>query len=153
MARIAQQDERIAAQDRRIADLEKALSRNSGNSSMPPSSDDLPGRKKPAPRSTKGGSRGKRKGAPGSGLAWSADPTQTLSHYPTGSCGCGSDLSGAVDEGVARSHQVHDVPLVTETITQHDLHRVRCGCGRTHVAARPGQVAASPASYGPNLRA
>jgi hypothetical protein len=48
MARIAQQDEVIAAQGVRIAALEKALSRNSGNSSMPPSTDDLPGRGKPA---------------------------------------------------------------------------------------------------------
>lgn len=154
MARIAEQDERIAAQEARIAQLERALGRDSGNSSMPPSSDDLPGRKAPQRRSGKGeGKRGKRPGAPGSGLAWVADPTQTLPHYPGGACDCGADLAQATDEGVARSHQVHEVPLVTETITQHDLHRVRCGCGRTHVAARPEDVQASPVSYGPNLRA
>jgi len=153
MARIAQQDERIAAQDKRIAQLERALGRNSGNSSMPPSSDDLPGRKVPTRRSGSGGKRGKRPGAPGSGLAWTADPDRVLPHYPGGSCGCGADLGEATDEGVARSHQVHDVPLVTRTITQHDLHQVRCGCGRTHVGARPQDVQASPISYGPNLRA
>jgi transposase len=150
----AAQAERIAAQDKRIAELERLLSRNSGNSSMPPSTDGLPGRKKPAPRTGgKGGSRGKRKGAPGAGLEWSADPTKTVPHYPSGSCGCGHDLSEATDEGIARSHQVHDVPLVTRTITQHDLHRVRCGCGRAHVAARPQDVQGSPSSYGPGLRA
>lgn len=154
--RIAVQDARIEAQDKRIAELERLLSRNSGNSSMPPSTDDLPGRKKPAQRGSsggKGGSRGKRKGAPGSALEWCADPTRTLPHYPSGVCGCGSDLGEAADEGVARSHQVHEVPLVTRTITQHDLHRVRCGCGRTHVAPRPQDVQGSPSSYGPNLRA
>lgn len=153
MARIAQQDERIAAQDKRIAQLERALGRNSGNSSMPPSSDDLPGRKAPARRSGSGGKRGKRPGAPGSGLAWTADPDRVLPHYPAGSCGCGAELGEAADEGVVRSHQIHDVPLVTRTITQHDLHRVRCGCGRTHDAVRPEEVQASPISYGPNLRA
>jgi hypothetical protein len=153
IARVAQQDERIAAQDKRIAQLERALGRNSGNSSMPPSSDDLPGRKTPPRRPGTGGKRGKRPGAPGSGLAWSADPDRVLPHYPGGSCGCGTDLGEATDEGVARSHQVHDVPLVTRTITQHDLHRVRCGCGRVHVGARPEDVQASPVSYGPSLRA
>ena len=150
------QAERIAAQDKRIAELERLLSRNSGNSSMAPSTDDLPGRKKPAQRGSsggKGGRRGKRKGAPGSALEWSADPTTTLPHYPSGVCGCGTDLAEAVDEGIARSHQVHEVPLVTRTITQHDLHQVRCGCGRIHVAPRPQEVQGSPSSYGPNLRA
>jgi transposase IS66 family protein len=41
----------------------------------------------------------------------------------------------------------------TATITQHDLHQVRCGCGRRHVAARPENVQGSPAGYGPHLRA
>ena len=97
MARIAQQDERITAQDKRIAQLERALGRNSGNSSMPPSSDDLPGRKTPPRRSGTGGKRGKRPGAPGSGLAWSADPDRVLPHYPGGSCGCGADLGQATE--------------------------------------------------------
>ena len=59
-ARIAAQEARIAEQDTRIAQLERALSRNSGNSSMPPSSDDLPGRATPRRRDGKGGKRGKR---------------------------------------------------------------------------------------------
>jgi transposase len=151
--RAARQDERIMVQDKRIAELERAVSRNSGNSSMPPSTDDLPGRKTPSRRPGKGGKRGKRPGAAGSGLAWVADPTLTLPHYPGGACGCGADLAEATDEGVARSHQVHEVPLVSRTITQHDLHRVRCTCGRVHVGARPEDVQASPVSYGPNLRA
>ena len=156
-AHTAALEARVAQQDERIAVLEKALSRNSGNSSMPPSTDGLPGRSRPAARrSVKGGARGKRKGAPGSGLAWIADPRQlseVRSHYPAGACDCGADLTDAAGAGIARSHQVHDVPLVTETITQHDLHRLRCDCGRVHVAARPDGVQASPVSYGPNLRA
>jgi len=34
----------------RVTALERVVGRDSGNSSMPPSSDDLPGRKKPPPR-------------------------------------------------------------------------------------------------------
>jgi transposase len=153
MARITEQDERIAVQDRRIAALERAASRNSGNSSMPPSSDDVPGRKAPPRRGGSGGKRGKRPGAPGSGLAWREVPDDTIPHYATGACGCGADLADAADEGIARSHQVHEVPLTSARVVQHDLHQTRCGCGRAHVAARPGDVADAPISYGANLRA
>ncbi len=48
---------------------------------------------------------------------------------------------------------MHDVPLVTATVTQHDLHRVRCHCGVPHLAPRPVGVAASATSYGPNVPA
>jgi hypothetical protein len=80
-------------------------------------------------------------------------PDQVVAHRPTGVCGCGTDLSEAVDEGVARAHQVHEIPLTTARVVQHDLHAARCTCGRRHVAARPGDVADAPVSYGPSLRA
>jgi transposase len=143
---------RLAA---RVAELERRGSRNSGNSSMPPSTDDLPGKPTLPRRAGKGSGRrrGKQPGAPGSGLAWRAEPEERVEHFPAGTCGCGQRLSAAADLGVARSHQVHDVPLATVTVTQHDLHRVRCACGREHLAARPEQVAAAPTSYGVNLQA
>jgi transposase len=160
---IAALTERVAVLEAENADLRRRLGRNSGNSSMPPSADDaVPGRPSPARRSggSRGGKRGKQRGAPGSGLAWSI-PDETIEHYPTGACGgCGADLATAADEGVAGSDQVHDVPLSTRTITQHDRHRVRCGCGVAHLAPRPAEVAATTGaagdrsvSYGPNLRA
>src|SRR5260370_2806674 len=43
-------DARIAELEERIARLERLISRNSGNSSMPPSADDLPGKKPPEPK-------------------------------------------------------------------------------------------------------
>ncbi len=36
---------------------------------------------------------------------------------------------------------------------QHDLHNVRCACGRTHTAPRPAGVPDSALSIGPRLRA
>jgi transposase len=86
-------------------------------------------------------------------LAWSEDPDETVGHYPLGVCGCGAELADAAEVGVARSHQVHEVPLVTVKVVQHDLYRVRCGCGREHVAGQPDRVAGAPVSYGPNLLA
>lgn len=53
----------------RLARLERAVSRNSGNSSMPPSADDLPGKAPPPqrrqPRRDGNKRPGKQPGAPG----------------------------------------------------------------------------------------
>jgi transposase len=138
----------------RVAALERAQGRNSGNSSMPPSSDDLPGRTKPAPRARRGSgrTRGKQKGAPGHSLGWVDIPDEYVEHRPDGDCACGADLGQAVDVGVERSHQVHDLPEIEITVFQHDLYRVRCGCGREQVAALPASVSPARASYGLNIK-
>src|SRR6266566_2251707 len=138
-----------------VADLRRRLGRNSGNSSMPPSTDDLPGKVPPGREARGRGSgrrRGKQPGAAGTSMAW-AQPDEVIDHHPAGSCWCGADLAGAADLGVARSFQQLEVPLVTARRVQHDLYQARCGCGTVHVAARPEGVSASPVSIGPNLRA
>jgi transposase len=68
-----------------VRELRRRLGLNSGNSSMAPSADDLPGRTPPPPkpRRGKGGRKpGKQPGAPGSHLAWSASPDGTMPHFP-----------------------------------------------------------------------
>src|SRR5215470_12199482 len=95
--RLAAQAEQIAALEALVADLreqlaaaERAGSRNSGNSSMPPSTGDLPGRKPPrrqrraAERAEKR-KRGKQPGSPGASMTWQI-PDRTEDHYPEGSC-------------------------------------------------------------------
>jgi hypothetical protein len=140
-----------------VAELRRRLGRNSGNSSMAPSADDLPGRTPPVakPKRGTGGRRpGKQPGAPGSHLAWSASPDERVPHFPAGACGCGVDLSAAADLGVATSHQIIDIPLETAAVTQHDLHEVACSCGRVHRAAAPaGAGVAGTVSYGLGLQA
>ena len=82
-ALIREQAERITALEAVVADLreqlERALragSRNSGNSSMPPSTDDQPGRKPPrrerraAERAAGKRKQGKQPGSPGASMAW-----------------------------------------------------------------------------------
>src|ERR1017187_7694008 len=138
-----------------VRELRRRLGRNSGNSSMPPSSDDLPG-KVPPKRERRGRgsgrSRGKQPGAPGTSMTW-AEPDEVIDHRPAGACGCGADLARAADLGVARSYQQLEVPLVTARRVQHDLHQARCGCGAVHAAARPAGGPDSAVSIGPNLRA
>lgn len=141
---------------RRVARLERLVSRNSGNSSMPPSGDDGPGRSKPAPKPQgekgSGRRRGKQPGAGGTTMEWVANPDDQVGHRPEGSCGCGKDLGSAADVGVERSHQVHDLPQVAIKVVQHDVWRVRCRCGEEHVGVLPGQVSSAPASYGVNVK-
>src|SRR5947207_7133303 len=67
----------------KLARLEHLLSRNSGNSSNPPSKDDDPGKPAPPEKNTrdKGGPkrpRGKQPGAPGTHLAWTKNPDDRL---------------------------------------------------------------------------
>jgi transposase len=152
---IAEQGQAIEELRAEVADLRRRLGRNSGNSSMPPSSDDLPGKVPPKrERRGKGSgrSRGKQPGAPGTSMTW-AQPDEVINHRPAGVCGCGADLAGAADLGVARSCQQLEVPLITARRVQHDLHQARCGCGEVHVAARPAGVPDSAVSIGPNVRA
>jgi transposase len=143
----------------RLAVLERAASRNSANSSMAPSGDDLPGRRPPrkerraAERAEgKKRKRGKQPGSPGAAMRWE-DPDRTEDHYPRGACECGADLSQAAGLGVARSCQQEEIPAPRPERVQHDLHEARCACGRKHVAPRPPGVPDSALSIGPRLRA
>jgi len=171
VAVVARQAERLAARDRQIAEmagklgelmetnealieklarLEHLLSRNSGNSSSPPSRDGDPG-KPPVPGKKRHGQsgrpRGKQPGAPGSHLAFIDDPHERCDRFPTGRCGCGADLADALDLGVVDSYQEHDIPQVAVRITQYDQHQVACRCGRTPTAARPEGARPGPVGY------
>jgi transposase len=142
----------------KLARLEHLLSRNSGNSSSPPSRDDDPG--KPAPpeknKRDKGGpkrARGKQPGAPGRHLAWTENPDDRRDRFPRGRCDCGDDLSRARDLGIVDRYQQHEIPRVAVKVTQYDQHQVECGCGKVHTAERPDWARSDPVGYGPNLAA
>jgi transposase len=149
---------RVAELEERLARLERAASRNSGNSSLPPSLDDQPGRTPPLarPKPGKGKRRnpGKQPGSPGSYLAWSQDPDRIVPHFPRGACACGADLAEGAALGVAASHQEIEIPELAAKIVQHDLHEVACDCGRVHRAVAPaGAGAPGTVTYGVNLQA
>ena len=155
---IAVLEARVAELEERLAAAERAASRDSGNSSMPPSADDLPGRRQPrkqrraAERAGKKRNRGKQPGSPGAAMRWE-EPDRTEDYFPLGACACGRDLAQATDLGVARSYQQDEVPVVPAERVQHDLHQARCDCGREHIAARPPGVPDAALSIGPRLRA
>lgn len=144
----------------RLAKLEHLLSRNSKNSSSPPSRDDDLGKTPPAPVSKRRGGapkrkRGKQPGAPGANLAWRESPDVSKDRFPEGCCGCGADLAVATDLGVVDRYQQHEIPQVTVKVIQYDQHRVRCGCGTVHTAGRPDGARSGNGNvgYGPILQA
>jgi transposase len=141
----------------RFARLERLISRNSGNSSMPPSTDDLPGKKPPPAKPRRGGGRrpGKQPGAPGAYLAWREHPDKARDVFPEGTCACGRDLAGARDLGVRYSRQVTDLPEARAETIQYDRHEAQCGCGRARVADAPPEAAGAPGTvtYGLNFQA
>ena len=161
-------EQEVAALRAVVADLREQVealarekSRNSGNSSLPPSTDDdRPGKQKLSRQQQRAAARaaGKKKrggqpGSPGASMSWKK-PDRTEDHFPQGACACGADLSAARDLGVARSFQQEEIPEPRSERVQHDLHLVRCaGCGKEHAALRPAGVPASPLSVGPRLRA
>lgn len=81
-------NERLTA---RVAELEQRLGRNSGNSSLPPSSDTF-GRPEKKPQAKSGRKRGCQPGADGSGLAMAEKPDATENHLPAACTACGSAL-------------------------------------------------------------
>jgi transposase len=153
---VGSQADVIAALREQVARLERAVSRNSGNSSMPPSGDDTPGRvppkkKQPRPAGGKRG-RGKQPGSPGAAMSWE-EPDKTFDHFAAGACSCGRDLADAEDLGVAASAQQLEAPEQRAVRLQHDMHLSRCACGQQHVAPRPAGVPDTAVSIGPRLRA
>lgn len=141
----------------RLARVEHLLSRNSQNSSNPPSRDDDPGKPTAPVRPRRGGgpkrARGKQPGAPGFHLAWTDTPDRRVDRFPDGACVCGQDLGAATDLGVVDRYQQHDIPPVQVTVTQYQQHSVRCGCGRVSTAPRPAGARSGPVGYGPQLQA
>jgi transposase len=140
----------------KLARLEHLLSRNSKNSSSPPSKDDGPGKTPPPVDTRRGGgpkrSKGKQPGAAGANLAWMESPDKHVDRFPQGCCECGHDLADASDLGVVDRYQQHEIPEVRVKVTQYDQHSVRCGCGRVHIAPRPEGARSGMVGYGSRLQ-
>jgi transposase len=136
----------------RVADLEARISKDSHNSSKPPSSD---GPQKPSPKSLRPSTQrrpGGQAGHPGSTLRFSAEPDETQDHVPGHCSACGASLSTEPSSVVER-RQVHDLPPLRITVTEHRVHTKLCPCcGLLNRAGFPAGVDA-PVQYGPQIKA
>ena len=138
-----------------VDELERRLSRNSQNSSRPPSSDGpsvkLPPKKKPSGR--------KPGGQPGHKGSYRAlVPPEQVSrveeYWPEVCEGCQAALPIRLRTGVGEPirHQVAEIPVVQAHVTEYRLHAQYCdGCGHATQAELPSGVPLG--AFGPRLQA
>jgi transposase len=140
----------------RIGELEVLLrnmvdraSKDSHNSSKPPSSDGL--KKTKSLRKASGLKCGGQVGHKGTTLKRVANPEHVVTHPLPAECGCGAAIDARTAR-VAQSRQVFDLPPVTIEVTEHRTLTVQCTCGQQHTSAFPVDVTAS-VQYGARVRA
>jgi transposase len=130
------------------AELREQVSRNSGNSSQPPSTDKG---FKVSRKGKSGGRRGGQVGHPGhERLMFELDDcAEVIEHYPSQCAVCGTALSGA--DPAPYRHQVVELPPLLPEVLEHRFHALVCpACeALTRAAAAP---IVSQGGYGPRLR-
>ena len=134
----------------RVAELEARLSKNSHNSSKPPSSDGL-AKKTQSLRQPSGKKPGGQTGHPGQTLKRTSEPDEIIHSPLPDRCACGASLSES-NARIAERRQVFDIPVAHYHVTEHRTLHLRCTCGQEHVSAFPSEVTEA-VQYGPNVRA
>ncbi len=150
-ATIQKQQVRIQQLEARVHDLEARLSKDSSNSSKPPSSDGLK-RKPKSQRGKSGKKQGGQEGHVGRGLAQVKDPHTVITHTPACCHGCGSNLD-RVNGFCAERRQVFDIPQPKVEITEHRVEEKKCPCcGEVNRAEFPENIK-GPVQYGDRVQA
>jgi len=139
----------------RVTELERRLSRNSRNSSLPPSQD--PPSAPPRPKQPASGrKRGGQLGHEGSHrpLLPPERVDEIVEHWPKRCPACAHVFAEweLVDAAERARHQVAELPPIAVRVTEHCLHRLRCPvCAAETRAELPAGVPRS--SFGPRLQA
>jgi transposase len=134
----------------RVAELEARLSKDSHNSSKPPSSDGL-AKKSNSPSVPSGKKPGGQAGRAGKTLERSVHVDTLINHALPKRCQCGTALAGA-GMRLHERRQVIDIPVASYHVTEHCTWQKRCICGRVHQSEFPAAVTEA-VQYGPNVRA
>lgn len=138
----------------RVSDLEAQLSKHSGNSSKPPSSDPPSAPPRPPQPKTER-TRGAQKGHRGSHrpLLRPEDVSEIIVHRPSVCCSCHADFPTelAADASVER-HQVWELPPLRPVVTEHQFPLLTCpSCHTPQRAAHPVDV--PKGAFGPTVTA
>jgi transposase len=150
--RITALEEQNARLSARVHELEARLSKDSHNSSKPPSSDGLhkPTHKPCNLRKKTGKRTGGQPGHPGHTLELVDTPDHTVVHAPTTCTGCGGSLQDAPVLGKER-RQVFELPPLQLEVTEHQVLSCVCPHCSTLNAGTFPETVTQPAQYGPNL--
>jgi transposase len=152
-ATLAAQNQELVDQVRQLQARLAQATKDSHNSSKPPSSDPL-GRKRPRSQRQKSGKKpGGQLGHRGETLRLVAVPDEVVAHRPAVCATCQLTLDAAAPAEGYERRQVHEVPPVRLLVREHRALHVRCpSCARVSVGTFPAE-ATSRAQYGPRLRA
>jgi len=135
----------------KIGELEGRLSKDSHNSSKPPSSDG-PWRKRYSQRKPTGRASGGQGGHAGVTLPMSEQPDSTKRHRPDHCEHCQAQLEGVAGQVVER-RQVWDLPEIRVQVEEHQIEEVSCPqCQNISRGTFPEEVRA-PVQYGPRVAA
>jgi transposase len=137
---------------RRNAELEALVTKDSHNSSRPPSSDPLWAKRTKSLRRPSGKLPGGQRGHRGKTLRLAVRPDRIVEHRPQECRGCHAPLSSAQVVRHLRQ-QVWEVVPARLRVTEHRLAVARChACGRTTQGEFSGSVR-SGVQYGPGVKA
>jgi transposase len=137
---------------RRNAELEALVSKDSHNSSRPPSSDPPWAKRTKSLRRPSGRRPGGQAGHRGETLRLSAHPTRVVEHRPRECRSCHAPLDSAQVIG-HRRQQIWELVPAKLRVTEHRLATLRCrSCGRTTQGEFKGAVR-SGVQYGPDVKA
>lgn len=136
----------------RVKTLEEQISKNSRNSSKPPSSD---GPNSPKPKSLRPESnkkQGGQKGHKGSSLKQINTPDHIEVHSPENCIGCGKSLFNEMTTNIEK-RQEFDIPPITIQVTEHQSKTKECSlCGTFNKGIFPENIKAY-VQYGPRIKA
>jgi transposase len=139
--------EKLEAQ---IKELQDQISKNSRNSSKPPSSDEFD---KPSPKSQRkktGRKAGGQKGHDGANLKMVEFPDEKELHKVE-FCACCQKSLRKQKADATECRQVYDLPALELLITEHQAEVKRCSCGHVNRADFPAGVT-HYVQYGPNIK-
>ncbi len=151
--------EHIGELEARLVSLEKEnrslreqlISKNSRNSSRPPSTEMTPPKRTRSLREATGRKPGGQPGHEGNNLRMVAEPDVIDKRIPGYCNGCGSDLSDIPEELLGR-RQVIDIPPIVPVVTEQQIYARTCTCGHT-TCGEYSPNANAPVGYGENIEA
>jgi transposase len=146
--------ETITDLQKQVKELQDRLSKDSHNSSLPPSSDRFVRQKKTKSLRKKSNKKvGGQPGHAGQTLELSATPDQVIKLAPVKECQhCQADLSETTAHNIER-RQVIDVPPPRTEIIEYQAEWKCCPCCQGYTSATFPVIASASVQYGPRINA